>query len=119
MDPFNQDRDVREIADRHGIIYMAYSSLGTQWSQKLGQNPVLTSPELQEISQKHDVSIAQVVTSWVLQTGAVAIPRSSNSSHIIELKIFLRNPGKLTVFLDDEDMERIASLNGALGALWE
>jgi len=51
MDPFHQDKIVREICKIHNIKYMAYSSLGTQHNRP--QNPVLTNPLLQSIASKH------------------------------------------------------------------
>eukprot|EP00601_Ochromonadales_sp_CCMP2298_P028526 CAMPEP_0173326894 /NCGR_PEP_ID=MMETSP1144-20121109/1311_1 /TAXON_ID=483371 /ORGANISM="non described non described, Strain CCMP2298" /LENGTH=251 /DNA_ID=CAMNT_0014271239 /DNA_START=66 /DNA_END=818 /DNA_ORIENTATION=- len=60
MDPFHQDREVREYCAQHNIQYMAYSSLGTQWGGRLPYNPVLSSPLLQRIAQKHGASVAQV-----------------------------------------------------------
>lgn len=119
MDPFHQDRETRELCKSHGIVYMAYSSLGTQWGGKLGTNPVLTSRVLQGIARKYERSVAQVVVSWVLQLGAVAIPRSSNIAHIEELKLFKANgDGFVTVFLDEEDMRAINALDGTLGDPW-
>ena len=67
MDPFHQDREVRQICRQNGIVYMAYSSLGTQWEHKLKHNPVFTNPLLQRIADKHQRSIADVVVSWVMQ----------------------------------------------------
>jgi diketogulonate reductase-like aldo/keto reductase len=73
MDPFNQDTAVREFCKRHGIVYMAYSSFGTQWQHKLkGRNPVFESAELQAIADKHSTTIAQVVLSWVMQVRSQA-----------------------------------------------
>ena len=111
MDPFNQDRAVRELAAQRGIAYMAYSSFGTQWEWKLKRNPVFSSPELQSIAMKHNQSIAQIVVSWVLQEGCVAIPRSSKLLHV-------RNNLIKRPFLDDDDVEAIRKLDQSLGALW-
>jgi diketogulonate reductase-like aldo/keto reductase len=48
MDPFHQDRAVRQLASVHGIAYMAYSSLGTQWERR-GRNPVMESHVLRQV----------------------------------------------------------------------
>ena len=63
--------------------------IGTQWSAKYHDNPVFTSPELQDIAKKHSLTIAQVVISWVLQSGLAAIPRTSGIDHLKELSVFL------------------------------
>ena len=120
MDPFHQDKETRALAAQHGIIYMAYSSLGTQWEGKLGHNPVFESDVLRTIAEKHGMSIAHIVISWVLQLGAAAIPRSTNPGHIAELNNFFvpGAPDQLRVVLDESDMQLIESLDGTLGDPW-
>jgi diketogulonate reductase-like aldo/keto reductase len=111
MDPFQQDNEVRELAATYDIAYMAYSSYGTQWEWKLHRNPVFTSKDLKAIAHKHHVSIARVVTSWVMQINCVAIPRTSNLDHLDDN--FVQEP-----FLDADDMAAIVGLDGTLGPLW-
>jgi diketogulonate reductase-like aldo/keto reductase len=120
MDPFNQDNEVREYCAGNGIAYMAYSSFGTQWEGKLKRNPVFTSPVLTSIASKHNTTVAQVVLSWVLQEGAVAIPRASKAVHVREnLTPLNRAEGNgVQVFLQEDDMTTIRSLDGSLGSLW-
>lgn len=123
MDPFHQDREVRRYCREHGIAYMAYSSFGTQWEWKLGRNPVFSSQKLMDIAQRHETSIAQVVLSWLIQEGVVAIPRSSSHRHLEDnFAILQRGEGgddSVTLFLDSSDMEVIRGLDGTLGRLWD
>ncbi len=107
MDPFHQDIEVREFCKENGIVYMAYSSFGTQWQGRWPGNVVWDNPVLQEISLKHEKEISQVVISWLLQEGVVAIPRSSKSEH---LSINLQ----YETFLDKDDIDNIRSLDGIL-----
>ncbi len=107
MDPFHQDIEVRKFCNENGIIYMAYSSFGTQWQGRWPGNVVWDNPVLQEISLKHEKEISQVVISWLLQEGVVAIPRSSKLEH---LSINLH----YETFLDNIDLDRIRSLDGIL-----
>ena len=107
MDPFHQDIEVREFCKENGIVYMAYSSFGTQWQGRWPGNVVWDNPVLQEISLKHEKEISQVVISWLLQEGVVAIPRSSKSEH---LSINLQHE----TFLPEDDIEKIRSLDGIL-----
>ena len=132
-DPFHQDLEVREIAKEHGIVYMGYSSFGTQWSHKLGYNPVLESHVLLDIATKHQVSTTQVVLSWLLQEEVVSIPRSTSIPHIRE-NLFLKQRKAVAggedhrdaqgvyeyeCFLDHDDLRRIHALDGSLGVPWE
>ena len=122
-DPFHQDRWVRSLAERNGVVYMAYSSLGTQWLGKTGGvNPVLQSPELQRIAAAHSASVSEVVLCWLLQEGAVAIPRSSSPQHISDNSLGrLRDEpsGGFRCFLSLQDLSDILALDGTLGLPWE
>lgn len=112
MDPFNQDRDVRELARRFGIHYMSYSSFGTQWEWKLHRNPVFTSETLENIAKQHNCTIAQVVLAWLRQRNCISIPRSSSKEHLHD------NFSKGDLALTSEELEIIDQLDNSLGSLW-
>ena len=58
MDPFHQDRVVRDICTANHIHYMAYSSLGGQWEYILHQgNPLYTTPALHQLAEKYHTTI--------------------------------------------------------------
>ena len=63
MDPFHQDKKIRQRCKEKQIQYQAYSLLGTQWLHHRGyaSNPVLNDPTLQSIAKNHGVDVAQVV----------------------------------------------------------
>ena len=113
MDPFRQDKEVRSICKQYGVVYMAYSSLGGQWNYitSVGYNPVMTHPTLQSIAEKHNTSITTIVLSWVLQEGAVIIPRSANKENIQTNANLLVN----RISLDEYDLRLIEGLDGTLG----
>jgi diketogulonate reductase-like aldo/keto reductase len=113
MDPFRQDKEVRSICKQYGIVYMAYSSLGGQWSyiSSVGYNPVLTHPTLQSIAEKHNTTISTVVLTWVLHEGAVIIPRSANKENIkTNAELLIKK-----ISLDEYDVRLIEGLDGTLG----
>lgn len=80
MDPFHQDAEVRAFCAEHNIQYMAYSSFGTQWNRQL--NPVLADPVFQDIADRHEVTVPQVVMMWLHTLQVVAIPRTSQIAHM-------------------------------------
>jgi aldehyde reductase len=114
MDPFHQDTEVRAICKQYGIAYMAYSSLGGQWEYfpNVRRNPVLDHPTLGAIAEKHNTTISSVVLSWVLNEGAIIIPRSKNRQNIEHNAELLRSN---RVYLDEYDMRIIRELDGILG----
>lgn len=65
-------------------------------------NEVVTS-----IADRHGVTAAQVVLAWHLGLGIVVIPKTVNPDRMRE------NLGAVDVVLDDEDLTRIGSLDGA------
>lgn len=74
------------------------------WSP-LMQGQLLNNPDLLEIANKYNKSIAQIILRWDLQNGVVTIPKSTKEHRIIE---------NSTVFdfeLSKEDMDRIDGLN--------
>ena len=96
---------VRRICEAHDITYMAYSSFGTQWHKEMNpnsgiyENPVLAHPVLANIAKRHHVNPTDVILSWVIQEGAVAIPRSTKPSHLqSNIDIIFPDPGASLLF---------------------
>ena len=61
-DPLRADTAVQSLCHRHGIAYMAYSSLGSQWTAFASPstpNPVLTHPAITAIAAARNCSPAQ------------------------------------------------------------
>jgi len=108
MDPFHSSSELRETCERHNIRFMAYSTLGTQWSMQGRANPVLTSPTLQKFGDA-----ARVALSWALLRNAVVIPRSFSDERIVA-NARLYDGGVLTVGLDAAALEAIDALDGTL-----
>ena len=57
------------------------------------------------MAEKHSRTAAQVVLRWVLQRGAIALPKSENPARIQE------NAAIYDFQLDDEDLTKIARLD--------
>jgi len=105
QDPFHQDRQIVQYCKENDILYQAYSSLGTQWHNINGNNPVFGNSVLKAIAKETGKSVAQVVLKWQLQEGIAVIPRSSKPSRIKQNR-------DLNFNLTDEQMARIRKLDG-------
>ena len=90
-------KELRTFCKEQGIQFEAWSPLM--------QGKLLDNPTLQEIANKYDKSIAQVIIRWDLQNGVVTIPKSIKEHRIIE------NSNVFDFELTKEDMEQIDSLN--------
>jgi diketogulonate reductase-like aldo/keto reductase len=112
MDPFHQDTLMRKRIQDHGILYQAYSSLGTQWHHHKGhtKNPVTNHPTLLQIAEAHgpDVDVGQVVVHWATTRHGIAVlPASTNP---------VRQEGNLhhsfRFVLTEDELDSIDALDG-------
>ncbi|WP_026677907.1 aldo/keto reductase [Fictibacillus gelatini] len=74
------------------------------WSP-LMQGQLLDNEVLQEIANKHNKSVAQIILRWDLQNGVVTIPKSTKEHRIVE------NANVFNFELTKEEMETIDGLN--------
>lgn len=90
-------KEIQEFCQEHGIQLEAWSPLM--------QGQLLDNLVLQEIANKYNKTVAQVILRWDLQNGVVTIPKSTKEHRIVE---------NSTVFdfeLTKEEMQRINELN--------
>jgi 2,5-diketo-D-gluconate reductase A len=101
LHPFFQQTALRSFHAQHGIVTEAWSPLG--------RAKILGDRTLGAIAQKHGKTPAQIVLRWHLDSGIVAIPKSSNPDRI------RANIDILGFELDADDMAKIAALDDANG----
>lgn len=104
-------------ASRAGIAYVAYSTLGGQWahrpSSSSSPNPVSADPTLGAIASAHGTSVHTVALSWALQSGAIILPRSSNSERIgANLRTFVKGIDGTSSSIKDDDAKGSADDGG-------
>lgn len=95
---FQQDR-ANESLKKYGIQMEAWAPLAE------GRNGLFTNQTLEDIGKKHNKTNAQVSLRWHYQRGIIAIPRTSQKTHMIE---------NLNIFdfeLDKSDMQTITALD--------
>lgn len=88
-----------DVLKKHGIQHEAWSPFAE------GRNGMFINQTLATIGKKHNKTNAQVCLRWHYQRGIVAIPRTSQKSHMME---------NLNIFdfkLDDSDMKTITGLD--------
>jgi len=102
-DPLISNSRLQQRAEAHGLVYTAYSSLGTQHGYDR-PNPVLTNPVINEIAQMEGRSPAQIVLRWALDHNQVVIPRSGSHAH-------MKDNLDLDFYLSKEQRERIDKLD--------
>jgi 2,5-diketo-D-gluconate reductase B len=95
--PLLQQRELRKYLKEKGIYLVAYSPLA--------RGKALSIPELEEIAKKHNVGVAQVSLAWLMEHGAVPIPKATSEAHIRS------NFESLKLKLDADDLNKINNIS--------
>lgn len=107
--PYLQHSDMFDFCQANGIYLTAYSPLGSPDRPariKAADEPVLMEdPTIKAIAERHAVTPALVLLSWIIHRGASVIPKSINPERMKQ------NLRALEVNLTREDMLEISKLN--------
>ncbi|MFB6199105.1 MAG: aldo/keto reductase, partial [Halobacteriaceae archaeon] len=93
--PLLYQAELLQFCKANNIALTAYAPIA--------KNNVADDPTIQAVAEKHGKAPAQISIRWVIQHGAIAIPRSSQEDHIKE------NMDVFDFELSDADMERIGN----------
>ena len=96
--PYWQQRELREVEQRHGILHQSWSPLGQG-------GELLTDPVVVEIAEARGATPAQVVIAWHLAKGFVVIPKSVTAERIVS------NLAAADVELTEDEVARIDALD--------
>lgn len=77
--PYLQQHRLLEFCRDHGILVEAYSPLGNNIT---GEPKVVDDPEVHEIAKSLNVDPGQLLVSWAVQRGTVALPKSVTEKRI-------------------------------------
>lgn len=98
LPPTEEERgELLPYAEEHDIDIQAWSPLV--------RGDGLGLPEVNEVAEKHGISSAQVILSWLFEYDIKVIVKSTSEDH------FRDNLGALTQELDDEDIDLIESVD--------
>ena len=86
----------REFCRSYDIQIVAY--------QPIKRQEVLANESIKAIAEAHKVTPAQVALAWLIQKGALPIPKAIDKTHINE------NLGAIEIKLTDEDMTKLEEL---------
>ncbi|MCQ2969713.1 MAG: aldo/keto reductase [Clostridium sp.] len=98
---FYQNTELQEYVKQYGIIIESYYPLGGRGHT----SDNLNNETIVKIAKSHNVTSAQIILRWHIQSGYITIPGSSNESHIKE---------NISIFdfeLTDDEMKEIEKLN--------
>jgi 2,5-diketo-D-gluconate reductase A len=78
LHPIFQQRELREFQVKHGIFTESWGPLGQGKYDLFGKDAIQTA------ATAHEVSPAQVVLRWHLQTGNIVIPKSNSKERMAQ-----------------------------------
>lgn len=96
---FHQQIEAQSYNERYGVQMEAWAPFAE------GKNNMFSNPELQEIGDKYNKSIAQVILRWLVQRNIVPLAKSVKKSRMQE------NINIFDFELSDEDMQKISAMD--------
>ena len=77
---FYQNSELRDYVNKYGVVIESYFPFGGRGNT----SDSLSNNVIYELAKKYNKTSAQIILRWNLQSNYIAIPGSSNVSHIIE-----------------------------------
>ena len=96
---FHQQIEAQSYNEKYGVQMEAWAPFAE------GKNNMFSNPELQEIGDKYNKSIAQVILRWLVQRNIVSLAKSVKKSRMQE------NINIFDFELSDEDMQKISAMD--------
>ncbi|WP_016998427.1 MULTISPECIES: aldo/keto reductase [Mammaliicoccus] len=104
LHPYFNQKDAIKYHEEKGVITEAWSPLGRA-------SEVIHDKNIEQIAEKYNKTIPQIILKWHVQNGVVPIPKStSNARQIQNLDIF-------DFYLESEDLHTIDNLTKSDGRL--
>lgn len=103
---FNQQKQLKEYADKYGIRLEAWAPFGE------GRGGTFENDIIKSIGDKYGKTTAQVMLRWNIQRGVVVIPKSTHYDRMVE------NFNVFDFALSEEDMRIIAEMDTATSAFF-
>lgn len=98
MHPFCQQRKLRRTMDEYGIRLMAWAPFAE------GRNDIFSNPIIRNIAENHGKTSAEVILRFLVNEGAVVIPKSVHEERI-------RENSDIDFMLTEDEMETLRSLD--------
>ena len=95
LDISNTDKKLVDFCQANGIQVEAYSPIA--------HGEALKNPAIAAMAQKYGVSVAQLCVRYVLQLGAVALPKTADPAH-------MKDNAAVDFLISDEDMNTLLAM---------
>jgi len=106
MHPFLQQNKLNNFCNWHNIKMTAYSPLGARdLKTPVKQPDLLDEPVILDISERYNISPAQVLLAWSQNRNIAVIPKSVNKERL------LQNLKSSEIVIKQEDMDKISTMD--------
>jgi len=106
---FLQQNELKEYCDNKGILFTAYSPLGSadRAANRISKNEpqLFDNDVVKNIASEKNCSVAQVMLAWAVMRGTAVIPKSVNEKRLAE------NLAAADLELSDTQMADLAAVN--------
>ncbi|MFT5886166.1 MAG: alcohol dehydrogenase (NADP+) [Arcticibacterium sp.] len=106
---FLQQNELKEYCDNKGILFTAYSPLGSadRAANRISKNEpqLFDNVVVKRIASEKNCSVAQVMLAWAVMRGTAVIPKSVNEKRLAE------NLAAADIELSDAQMADLAAVN--------
>ncbi|VDK17482.1 unnamed protein product [Anisakis simplex] len=92
-------KPLHDYCDKEGIFFQAYSSLGRNHEDLIGDKVI------KKIAEKHNTSPQMILLAWPHCTGVGIVPKSANPSRVVD------NFKAIDIKLNEEELKEISALN--------
>ena len=104
LHPYNTQTELIEFCKYNAINVTAYSPLGRQGENTQGPK-LFDEPLIQQLAKKYKKSLSQILLSWAISRGTIAIPKSTTLERISE------NGNIYDFEMNKEEVDILSSLN--------
>jgi diketogulonate reductase-like aldo/keto reductase len=108
--PYLTIEPLRAYMEKHGIVTEAWFPLGGPAVRLDGKTSpekaaLFGEPVLNELAQKYNKTVAQIILRWETQLGVIPVPKASSPEHIVE---------NISIFdfeMTAQELESVSDLN--------
>ena len=81
--PYFSQKNLRQYCENNDIKVVSWSPLGVaQWAATGSKETPFKDPSILQIAACHNLSPAQIILRWHLQSGLISIPKTETKAHI-------------------------------------
>jgi diketogulonate reductase-like aldo/keto reductase len=82
INPYCRNDKLVELCQKNGIVPVAYGPFGGTPTPGKEGTKILEDPYINDLANKHNKSVGQIILRWLFQRDIVSIPKSTNPKRL-------------------------------------